>query len=64
MPVGSVNGVASAPGSPKTWHSQKTRAPTVWAAIAQIGQLSSVLPEASARSAADRPRMCSLTRRL
>ena len=31
------NGVCSAPGSPKTSHSQKTLGPTVWAATAQIG---------------------------
>lgn len=35
---GSVNGVVSAPGSPKTWHSQYTRVPAMCEAIDQICQ--------------------------
>jgi hypothetical protein len=31
-------GVVSAPGTPMTVHSQKTRVPAAWPAIAQIGQ--------------------------
>ncbi len=51
MPVGSVNGVVSMPGSPNIWHSHHTRAPAVCAATAQIGQ--SFTSTTSARSSSD-----------